>query len=416
MTDVMPTTTSSRPRSTRRAPSPAAPDAWAVAVGSPAAGEAGRSRPDPTAAPVAQAEQAEQAEQADQTDEDDRADGAAAPAAAPASHGGWRETPVPVAKGDLTAVAALSATRAWAVGYRLTSDEQAEALALRWDGASWRQESTLPRDSFPQALAVRSADDLWAVGATAAHWNGRAWTAHALAPDPGGRVLPDAVATTPDGRAWTVGRAVPRSIASAVPAVQSWDGAAWHRQPLPDVGRGELSGVAVLAPDDVWAAGAVFAPAGGQQTALLLHFDGGRWRRVPAPEAAGGEHRWFGGIAATAPDDVWAVGGSVTRGRERPFAAHWDGRAWTAVATPAVPDGRLRAVGQGGDGTLWAVGGKGAVSVALCWDATRRRWSRAADPAVVVRGASTVPRGGGLWAVGVAERGDLVPVATRLAG
>ncbi|MFE7772750.1 hypothetical protein ACFU5O_02385 [Streptomyces sp. NPDC057445] len=344
----------------------------------------------------------------------------AAPAAARTAlsprAGQWQSTPVPVAKGDLTAVAALSATQAWAVGYRLTSTNQVEALALRWDGTSWKQQSTLPPNSFPQALAVRAAGDIWSVGTTTAHWNGTSWTAHDLARDPNGRVVPDAVATTSDGKAWTVGRAVPQSVKNAVPAVQSWDGSAWRRQSLPDVGKGELTGLTVIAPDDIWAVGAAYATDGAEQTALLLHFDGTSWKRVAAPAARKGEHRWLAGVTATAAGDVWAVGGAVTEGSERPFAVRWDGEQWSTAPTPDVPDGRLRAVGRGGDGTLWAVGGKGAVSLALRWDAQQRRWSQAPDPGVVIRGFSAVPGTGGLWTVGIAKRGDLVPAATRYGG
>ncbi|MFF3684602.1 hypothetical protein [Streptomyces sp. NPDC002187] len=340
-----------------------------------------------------------------------------APAAA-ARAGQWTTTPTPVEKGDLTAVAALDGEQAWAVGYRLkdSTNIKNEAVALRWNGTSWKQESTLPPDSFPQALAVKSADDIWTVGASSAHWDGTAWTARAFDRDPGGRLTPDAVAIASDGKAWAVGRAVPQGIKNGVPAVQAWDGSAWRRQALPDVGKGELTSLAVVAPDDIWAAGSSFAGVGTEQTALLLHFDGTSWTRVEAPKSKEGEHRWFAGITAVSADEVWAVGGSVTGGSERPFAARWDGRKWTAVSTPDVPDGRLRAAGRSGDNTLWAVGGKGSVSVALRWDATQRRFEQAPDPSLVIRGLATVPHTADLWTVGIAKKGDLIPAAARFKG
>lgn len=330
--------------------------------------------------------------------------------------GRWQQTPVPVAKGDLTAVAALSGTQAWAVGYRLKSATEPEALALRWNGTAWARESTLPSDTFPQALAVRSPRDIWAVGATAAHWDGRSWTTRNLDRDPAGPVLPDAVATTSDGKVWTAGRAVQESAKNAVPAIQTWDGSAWRRQVLPKVGKGELTGLAALAPDDIWAAGTSFGTGTTDQTALLLHWDGTSWKRVAAPAGRSGEDRWASGITALAPHDIWAVGGATSGGVERPYAAHWDGTKWTDATTPDIADGRLRAVGRSGDGTLWAVGGKGAVSVALRWDSRRHCWEKTADPRVVVRGFSTVPHSADLWTVGIAKRGDLVPTVTRFTG
>ncbi|WP_407285131.1 hypothetical protein [Streptomyces sp. BP-8] len=338
----------------------------------------------------------------------------ASSAASAASRAGqWQQTPVPVTKGDLTAIAALSDKQAWAVGYRLKSATELDAIALRWDGTSWSQESTLPENSFPQALTVRSADDIWEVGSATAHWDGKKWTTRTLDRDPAGRVVPEAVTTTTDGQAWTVGRAMGRSIKDSVPAVQSWDGKGWHRQTLPDVGKGELNGVTALAPDDIWAVGAAYAAdETSPQTALLLHWDGTSWKRVDGGAPPTG-HAWLGGITAFAADDIWAVGGSTTGSAERPYAVHWNGVKWSAAKTPDVPDGRLRAVGRTGTGELWAVGGKGAAPVALRWDAQRGRWERAADPGVVVRGFATVPKGEELWVAGIARQGDLRPVITR---
>ncbi|WP_328733170.1 hypothetical protein OHT20_37905 [Streptomyces caniferus] len=328
----------------------------------------------------------------------------------------WQATSVPVAKGDLTAIAALSDKQAWAVGYRLKSATALEAVALRWDGTSWAQESTLPENSFPQALAVRSGADIWTVGSASAHWDGTRWTAHQLDKDPGGRVVPDAVTTTSDGKAWTVGRAMNRSVKDGVPAIQSWDGKSWRRQALPDVGKGELSSVTAVAPDDIWAVGAAYATdATSPQTALLLHWNGASWKRVTAPGPQE-SHNWLGGVTAFAADDIWAVGGSTSGSTERPLAVHWNGTAWTAAKTPNVADGRLRAVGKTGTGELWAVGGKGAAPVALRWNGQANRWDTASAPDVVVRGFTTVPKSADLWAVGIAPQGDLIPVITRLKG
>lgn len=330
--------------------------------------------------------------------------------------GQWQQTPVPLKKGDLTAVAALGDSQAWAVGYQLKSSTELAAVALHWDGTSWSQQSTLPKDSFPQALAVRSASDIWAVGSASAHWDGAKWTAYQLDRDPAGRVVPDAVTTTTDGQVWTVGRSMGRSIKDGVPAIQSWDVKGWHRQSLPDTGKGELSSVTAVAPNDIWAAGAAYATdEKSSQSALLLHWDGSSWQRITAPGPKGA-HNWLGGITAFAADDIWAVGGSTTGGAERPLAVHWNGTAWTEAKTPDVADGRLRAVGKAGNGELWAVGGKGAAPVALRWNAASNRWDQDAAPDIVVRGFSTVPKSNGLWAAGIAKEGDLVPVITRLKG
>jgi hypothetical protein len=330
--------------------------------------------------------------------------------------GTWQQTPVPVEKGDITAVAALGEDRAWAIGYRLKGISELEPLALRWDGASWTQESTLPAGSFPQVLAVRSADDIWAAGMDTAHWDGRKWTTRTLQQDTAGRLYPDAMATGADGKVWLAGRAVPGSVKNGVPAIQSWDGTRWQKQTLPDVGKGELSSVVVVSSDDVWAAGATYATDDEAQTALLLHWDGTSWKKVAAPASTGRAGTWFGAMTALGPDDVWAVGGATSEGSDRPFAAHWDGKRWQVTPTPDVADGRLRSVGRTKDGGLWAIGGKGNVSTALRWDRAARKWTKAPAPDVVVRASAVVPDTSALWTVGIAKKGDLVPRITRFTG
>ncbi|MFG2887967.1 hypothetical protein [Streptomyces sp. NPDC048248] len=338
----------------------------------------------------------------------------AQPAPAAAAHTGtWQRTQVPLEKGDLTAVSALSDTQAWAVGYQLKSATSLDAVALRWDGTAWTQESTLPKNSFPQALAVRSAEDIWVVGSATEHWDGKSWTTRALDRDPAGRVVPDAVATAPGGQAWAVGRAMARSVKDGVPAIQLWDGKAWKRQTLPDVGAGELNGVAVVAPDDVWAVGAVYGDdEKPPQTSLLLHWNGTAWKRIAAPDPADAAH-WLSGITPLGADDIWAVGGSAVGSSERPYAVHWDGTKWAATTTPDVADGRLRSVGRSADGTIRAVGGKGSAPVTLRWNAPDKRWDMAPGPGVVVRGFATVPNSSRLWVAGIATHGDLVPAVTR---
>ncbi|MFB9908221.1 hypothetical protein [Allokutzneria oryzae] len=327
----------------------------------------------------------------------------AVPAAAKV--GSWTRTPVPISKGDIAAVAALTDRDAWAVGYRLRSTTSLQAVALRWNGTGWAQESALPAETYPQALAVRSATDIWEVGSGSSHWNGRTWTKHALERG----MVPEAVAAVPGGGVLAVGMNTPGSIKDGVPDVQSWDGTRWRRQVLPQLGKGGLTSIAALAPDDVWAAGYT---TGGTQTTLVVHWDGRTWRKVDAPSAVGA-NTWISGLTAVGPGEVWAVGGSVKGSAERPFVMRWDGRAWTATQTPDVADGRLRAVGRTGGGELWAVGGKGSVTVALRWNATARRWDTESSPDISVRGFAAVPQSGGLWAVGIARQGDLVPAIAR---
>jgi hypothetical protein len=188
--------------------------------------------------------------------------------------GPWQTTPNPINKGDLTSVAALSDQDAYAVGYHLTGNTTADAVALRWDGSAWTQHSVLPPQAFPAVLAVRSDTDIWAAGGRVVHWNGTAWADARPAQDPAGRLRPLAIATSDGGTVWLAGEAVPGSVKKGTPAVQEWDGAKWNRQALPSVGNGELDGIAVLSPTDIWATGLTYASQTAPAATLALHFDG----------------------------------------------------------------------------------------------------------------------------------------------
>ncbi|MFI6097794.1 hypothetical protein ACIA8G_19725 [Lentzea sp. NPDC051213] len=322
----------------------------------------------------------------------------------------WSPTSVPVDHGDILAVDALTDKEAYAVGYRLTGLSEVEQVALKWDGVAWTQHSLLPTGSFAAAVEARSSSDIWIIGAASAHWDGAAWTQYPLGSTPAGRMVPDAIASSGD-KVWIAGRQTTRSIKDGVPAVQTWNGTGWQFESLPALGIGELTGLAVVGPNDVWATGSLFVD-GGAQRPLTLHWDGTSWQHVSTPTVPD-RPTWLSGVTAVGPNDVWAVGGSYSDGGDLPFSMRWDGRKWTVVRTPAVFDGRLRAVGRTGTGEVWAVGGKGSVGIALRWEPRLRSWVRVPAPDVVVRGFSTVPGGGALWAVGVARQGDLVPAVVR---
>ncbi len=331
----------------------------------------------------------------------------------------WQTTPTPVAKGDLTAVTALAANDVYAVGYRTLSVTQVEAVLLHWDGTAWTQHSTLPANSWPQSLDVRSANDIWAAGGGTAHWDGAKWTSFPLGtpPVPGGpppsQVLPDAVASAADGLVWVAGRQMGRDgVKTGVPAISEWDGAKWVAQTLPaGLGNGELTGLSVVSETDVWAAGSTFAATEADaQKPVLLHWDGTTWTKADAP-AVPNVATWLSGVTAFSANDVWAVGGSYADRGDRPYALHFDGRKWTVTNTPQVPDGRLRVLGKSA-GELWALGGKGAATVALRW--TGRNWTQTPAPDLVLRSFTTVPNSATLWAVGVAKDKDLVPVVAKL--
>src|SRR5580704_208718 len=143
-----------------------------------------------------------------------------APLAAAAARTG---SPGPAASfstsGELSGVAAISATNAWAVG----STGTGKTLIVHWNGKTWTQVPSAARaGSTFYGVAATSARSAWAVGSTAngkaliERWNGQAWT-QVPSPAPAGGFL-SSVAATSASNAWAVGSAGDKTL------IIHWDG------------------------------------------------------------------------------------------------------------------------------------------------------------------------------------------------
>ncbi len=84
-------------------------------------------------------------------------------------------------------------------------------------------------------------------------------------------------------------------------------------------GAGDLFGVAALAPDDVWAVG-----TSGSAT-LTEHWNGTQWSVVPSPTPVGSYPTLFS-VSGVATNDVWAVGNNG-------MIEHWNGTQWQLVGS-----------------------------------------------------------------------------------
>jgi hypothetical protein len=232
---------------------------------------------------------------------------------------------------------------------------------------------------------------------------------------------------------WAVGTRflVGASADQTVALIEHWDGTRWTAVPGADLnGRGgSLTGVAALAPDDVWAVGTLMArSASGHQDPLIEHWDGNQWSVVQGarfPPATPMEPQGLEAIVATSPDDVWILGQAnpVVNGESVSLNLyeHWDGHQWSLFEGPQVVDPRvgtaaIQVISADPAGDAWAAGGKirgfgeagqFAGSLVELWDGSR--WVEAPSPpgdealsglAVVGPQDVWVVRGGGLRAVG----------------
>ena len=137
-----------------------------------------------------------------------------------------------------------------------------------------------------------------------------------------------------------------------------WDASAWSLIPSPNPGTAHnyLFG-ATGSGTDVWAVG-MYNNTGGQPgRTLTLHWNGSAWSQVASPNAGTSTNLLWG--ATGSGSDVLAAGES-SNGQfttSETLTLHWNGSAWSVVPSPTVGTGgnRIYAI-TGGGNDVWAVG------------------------------------------------------------
>jgi hypothetical protein len=225
----------------------------------------------------------------------------------------------------LSGVAALSGTDVWAVGTygrSVAGLAYFHTLVLHWNGTKWtRVKSPHPgwhsANSRLAGVAALSPRSVWAVGTYSGrknsrtltlHWNGRQWK-QVASPNVLGRGNElSAVAAVGRDNVWAVGG--PGDGKRGQPLAEHWTGYRWQIVPVhsgyPNYNTQNLTSIAALAANNIWAAGQHQDSADQSHSTLCEHWNGRAWARIPGPNPAA--ENWFSGIAAASPIDVWAVG------------------------------------------------------------------------------------------------------------
>ncbi|WIG61558.1 MAG: hypothetical protein OJF49_004306 [Ktedonobacterales bacterium] len=292
------------------------------------------------------------------------------------------------AEGNLIAVAASSATDAWAVGQYEGTDSLQRTLTEHWDGTRW---SFVPSpnpgqvSNILQGVAALSPTNAWAVGYQAAatpsssgplieHWNGSQWSVVPSANLGANQSLAtlSGVAASSASDVWAVGNIQTRNsqgqFAGEIPVIEHWNGTQWSVSQTPTIppsSQGEspfatLSAVTSIAANNVWAVGST------GNVALIEHWNGSQWSIVPgaATSAQGGG---LSDISALSASDIWAVGTGPLAplhgcGTENGVVIeHWNGAKWSSVPNPQPPGHQygysLASVTAVSANDVWAVGG-----------------------------------------------------------
>jgi plastocyanin len=294
-------------------------------------------------------------------------------------------------------------------------------------GAQWSAMASANIGSLANVLfgtKAFSASDVWTVGyylpssgalhsTLAEHYDGTAWTAI----NPLNLAGTDDFLYGVDGGAssdvWAVGQSEdPNDLNQTL--IERRTGGAWSILASPNVGSSDnfLLAVKAISTTDVWAVGHYDDGTGLHQT-LIEHWDGVAWSVVASPNQ-GTSSNYLLGIDGSSASDLWAVGYSYDTGANQltTLILHYDGSAWSITSSPNVGTGHniLAAVAAPTSTGAFAVGWENGASgsaepLLLSWDGLS--WSVTAQPAGTPPlghfSAITAVNGSDVWAVGTSS-------------
>jgi len=176
-----------------------------------------------------------------------------------------------------------------------------------------------------------------------------------------------------------------------------------------------LTSVSADSADDAWAVGSYVNNTTGVRDTLILHWNGTAWSRVASPNP-GTRFNVLNGVSAGGAKNAWAVGFYRNQAAGAlPLILHWNGTSWSQVTAPAsgMPQTELNGVSTVSGRNAWAAGfaGKPAAgqfaTLLLHWNGTA--WAPVASPNPgktdsFLQGVSATASGGA-WAVGSYHRG-----------
>jgi hypothetical protein len=299
----------------------------------------------------------------------------------------WSVIPTPnigSSESYLNAIAVVSEDDVWAVGSFYDIHNGSGVLALHWDGASWSMipmPSGLPERSELNGLAVVSATDVWAVGSKRspepliAHWNGGQWS-YLSAPSMETVTVLQSVSALSATDLWATGYSGWDMV------VLHWNGQSWSTIPNPSGSYGFLNGVAAISANNVLAAGYYNVSYGYNiGHTLVVRWDGTGLGVVPSPNQQVTENI-LEAVAVASSSEAWTVGSYYDDGLLKTLTQHWDGQRWRIVPSPNGVRlyNVLRGISYIASNDVWAVGEDTLRTLTLHWDGMR--WNRVPSPNV----------------------------------
>jgi hypothetical protein len=307
----------------------------------------------------------------------------------------WQQVPTPNLNFEderLLAVSASAADEAWAVGTQKSINAASRAtLAAHWDGTAWTIVPTPATVSGGKVVTLDGVADLsptnaWAVGEgkdarpLAEHWDGSAWSVVPVpAPvAPAGTSLASAVLSSISAVSptdiWAVGTTTATQTQTLAVVrftlAEHWNGTAWSIVKTANTAEPTaLNGVTAISATNAWAVGNGFnnvhdTGATNANQAVIEHWNGTAWSIVTSPATV----PQLGSVSAASATDIWATGAAIDTSGSIPVnvtrTEHWNGTAWSVVASPngSAGDTILGGVSALPSGEAWAAGTIGSAT------------------------------------------------------
>jgi hypothetical protein len=267
----------------------------------------------------------------------------------------WRLQTTPSGGGLLAGVSCTSATACTAVGYSYNSEAYL-TLAEHWDGTSWTIQTIPSPDngSSLSGVSCTSATACTAVGwsddgqlTLAERWDGTSWTIQATPNPPVVDRLLNAVSCASATACSAVGHYVNAGPGCPPGGCQRtlaerWDGTSWTIQTTPNPTTfGDLNGVSCTSATACTAVGSASGDAGRPPTTSLAErWDGTSWTIQTTPNPVGATSVSLSGVSCASATACTAVGSYENgHGSPVPLAERWDGTSWTIQTTPTPSSG-----------------------------------------------------------------------------
>jgi hypothetical protein len=215
-----------------------------------------------------------------------------------------------------------------------------------------------PSFPVPRTDSSRHSRLTGAIGLTPAPASTAAWQINSVAGDPTAQVGFNSVAASGADNAWAAGLTnCDASCSTQTATVEQWNGRSWQPVTLPDNnlgGAGQLPVIGTSSASNTWIFDSDINNIG-----YGVHVTDSGATETPLPASGGIQ---FSGAAVFSADDTWAfgIGGDFNLATFSPYAAHFDGQAWTQLPIPLFPESVSAISGN----SLWVLGSPSALSIA----------------------------------------------------